>query len=498
MSTINPKFAIYQDLYSDEKYTSINTLSELKLAKGPVLLHSAITQLFARFGASGDGSAQFPLYLSTLGAGNVKLIDSEDLSFKDRVIGKARRGAYCASNPYTSSDTPGKNKVDGIVRFRERFFERDHEAETPSRVHVKFVSEPYQEGDYWVYKFRVTGNQITQYVPYTDFAVGKQWVMLPTRVGLWGSRGNAFKGQAWSEVRNSGEVVRDTLNYKGNVSNKVMNFQVQINGKTYGAYTEFEKYLFELQLMEKMENSLWWSRYNRDTEGRIMDKDINSGAPRPTCSGIDEQITNTRYVSDITEKIMSDTIDEVFWNAKHTPDAGKVIIDLHTGTLGRRLFSNALHNKLSSLGLSIVGDDKFVRKAGGDSANLEYGGYFVRYRHIDGHVINIVQNAVLDKGARAMADPEDTHPDYPTLPRSSGDMYFIDRTMYDGKPNLVFVAEKGRVATEKAVLGVNDMSKMGYSSDTVGNDIDGSSIEFIRTGGLHHTRPTNSFKLLIS
>jgi len=488
---INPQFAVYPDVYSAEKFTSIDSLTELKVAPEATLLHPAITQLFARWGASGDGSAEFPLYLSTLGEGNVKLLDSTDLSSQDRVLGRPRKGVYSAGSPY-SSGTPGKNKTFFEFWSTERYYERDHEVESPSGQHCKIYKvEP--RGNKTVYTMKVLGKNVNAYVPLSDFAGGKLWTKMPTRVGLKGSRGNSFKGQAWSKVRNSAEFVRDTLNYEGNVGNKVLVMEAQIDDEVFTTYVDFEKYLFELQMMSSVEYSMWWSRYNRDTEGNIMDYDINSGEPTPHMSGIDEQIMNSRSVSTITESMLSSMIDEVFYNASQNADGGKVTIELHTGTLGRRLFSEALHTKMNSLNMTItVNDGSFVRNVDG---GLEYGGYFVQYKHVDGHTIKIVYNAVLDKGPRALKSAN-----YPgtNLPKASGDMYFIDKSTYSSKPNLIFLAEEGNVAWEKAVLGVNDMNFAGYNSNVVSNDIDASSIEFGRTAGLHHPRPTNSFKMLLA
>ena len=495
-TAINPKLRIYNDLYSNEKFTSIDTLSELKVAPEATVLQPYIVQLFQRFGADGNGSPSFPLYLSTMGRGNYELIDSPDLSFKSRVIGRPRRGSYAAGSPYTTGATPGKGKIPFKVYFQDRWFERGWDIESPSKFQATVIAEPVRSSNgYWEYELLPLGGNPASYMPLGDTEPSALWTTFGAHVGLKNSVGNAFKGQSFSEIRNSATHMRWSMNYEGNVTNKAMVFEMMVDGSTFKTYTEWEKYLFELKTMEDVENTLWWDRYNRDALGNILDMDQAANSPKPHASGIDEQIINSRSYSVLTEKILSDTIDDVFYNATLTAD-GTVDIQLHTGSLGTRLFSEALHNKLTSLGL-VTDSNYFIRNtsAGGGQlaeTRLEYGAYFTMYKHIDGHRITVVKNPIFDNGSRALKSQR--HPDYANLPISSGDMYFLDMSSYEGKPNVVYVAEKGRVSYEKAILGVNSVP--GYNSNTVATAKDASSIEFGKTCGVHIQRPTNCFKLL--
>jgi hypothetical protein len=183
----------------------------------------------------------------------------------------------------------------------------------------------------------------------------------------------------------------------------------------------------------------------------------------------------------LTENIIYRTVRDVLYNSC----ADKVKqISIYTGVGGREEFHRAFASSLGKLGYTNF-TTQFV---GGEanSNNLTYGAYFGTYKHQDGHVVTLKMLPLLDHGAKADAAPK-----HPTsgLPITSYDMYFIDESTVDGKPNLQFVQEKGAEDIRKKINGMNG------DSDIVSSDDMTSSVQYVKSVGIHMYNPVSSFKL---
>jgi len=159
-----------------------------------------------------------------------------------------------------------------------------------------------------------------------------------------------------------------------------------------------------------------------------------------------------------------------------------------TGTGGMREFDKAMKNMLKSDTYRQFNDGKFVD---GSGRNLALTGFFTRYEHVDGHSVTVIKNELFDRGPVAMASQK--HP-ISGLPLESYRMVFLDRSSYDGKPNLQMLTKKGRENLRWAVAG-STIPRGFTGNDLRASDIDGCEVHFLKVGGVVLRRPNTSLDL---
>jgi hypothetical protein len=478
MPAIQPALRIYDDTFDDKSYTDVNRLANAMLTQADIL-SPIVTNLFGRM------SDRFPLMLLTEGRNKIKPVKSVDGAFKIPIMGKPKKSSTTTKSFYVDGDTPGKGKTEFKLAFADRWFERDYTIESPGPdfVQAKIVDNPEQDGDSWVYTLRITGSSFGEYCPYKFTKPGVKWSRMYAVVGISGSRGNASRNQAPGMMQNQVSFLRKSYEYKGNVQKKVMVMEIPTGSGSTKYWCEWEAYLRGLEWKEECENNLWYSRYNRDADGLIHDKDINSGEIAPQASGVLEQIPNSSTYSFLTEEKLKRTMRDVFFNSA----AGtKKNIEIFVGTGSREAVDTALKGAIK--GLTLV-DSKFV---GGEGSSLVYGSYFSTYRHVDGHTATIRYMPILDNGTRA--EKAELHP-ISGLPMTSYDIYFLDMSDIDGEANIMYLAEEGREDMEVFVPGLTIPDGFTANGAMRASDIDGSSIHFAKSLGSHIKNPINAFKM---
>lgn len=476
MASFNQKLGIYQETYNSDKHSSIDQLSRGNLAQADMLT-STVVKFY------GDWSNRFPLYLSTMGQGRKMAVKSTDSLFKVPVLGKPKKSSTIAKTIYTSTDTPGKGKQPFFLYFVDKWFAKGDQLESGQKIKVSVEEEPVQEGDFFKYVCKIVGTNLNAFLSFNEIKDGAKFARIAHPVGIKGSRGTEARSQAPAMMQNQCSFIRESYNWEGNLDNKVMTLNLPKKGGGTTAYwKEWEAFQHELRFSEACENMLWYSEFNRTADGKILDKDVNSGEPIVLGSGVLEQIPNSSTYGVLTEEKIKRVVRDVFYNSNADLIRN---ITLYTGIGGKEEFHNALFASLKGLNFGFQAD-QFV--SGGKNTNtLEYGAYFGTYKHVDGHTITVRQLPLLDFGARSEAAPK--HP-ITDLPITSYDMYFLDESMIDGKYNVQFVYEEGRERIEKIVGGFN-----AKDSKFVSSDIDASSIHFGESLGVHIYNPINCFKL---
>lgn len=480
MAGINPLLRLYDDTYDDKSYTDVNRLANALLTQADVL-SPIVTMLYGQF------SQRFPLMLLTEGRNRIKTIKSVDSVFKVPVMGKPKKTSIIVSTTYTSTSTPGLGQSEFYVVFADRWFEKTYLIESPIlNIQAQIVAEPIQVQDGWRYTLKLTGSNVNAFCPVSELQPNLKWGAMFAPAGISGSRGNGSRNQAPSMMQNACTFIRKSYSYKGNVQNKVMVIEVPTESGTVKYWSEMEAYQHALQWKEECENVLWYSRWNKDSNGTNQDKDPNSGEDIIMGSGLLQQIPNTSTYSFLTAEKIKRVMRDVFFNSM---PGEKKDIQIFVGTGSREAFSDALQKAFTSLGL-IATQDKFI--AGEGPQSLTYGSYFGTYRHVDGHTATIRYLPLLDKGVRA--EKANKHP-ITGLPITSYDMYFIDMTPSEGRSNVEYVAEEGRQDIEVFVPGLT--IPKGYSVNTLmrASDIDGSSVHFAKSLGIQMYNPVNSFIL---
>jgi len=476
MAAINEKLRLYQDTYNDESYSSVNHIANA-LQHNAEVLSPAITHLYGKL------DKRFPLSFLTEGMGNIRSLNS--IEYKIPVIGRPKKTSRVAVSSYALTDKPGLGKTRFQVKFIDKFFAKSNVIISPNKTQARVMTEPRQDGSYWIYELELTSGPSSRFCDVSQLAAGVVWAKLFSPVGIEASRGVESRSYNPSMMTNQTTLLRKSYRYRGNVENKVMVIELMTESGPTKLWSDWESYLRMLQWREEVENLLWWGEYNRDENGIVHLKDEDSGEIIPIGSGVFEQIPNYDTYSVLTENKLKATVRDVMFNAS---DSEMVNIEVFTGTGGFEEFHNAMMSGATSSGFTLIDSDKFIKEGNG---GLVYGNYFNTYVHQDGHRVTLRKLSLLDTGAYAEISPK--HP-ITKLPLESYKMIFLDMSTYDGKPNIQYVAERGRESMEWAVAGAT-VPKGFPDSPLRASDIDAASTHHMKSCGIQIIRPTNCFVL---
>lgn len=465
------KLRLYQDTFNAEGMTDENSLANALLTEpdklSPVLTHLA-----------GQEDKRFPLSFLTEGLNNVKYIN--DIEYDYPVMGRLNKSVVAVSLDAGTGVSHSRFKV----TFAERWFVKQYIIENPSGIQMRVMEDPIETAGGWQYTLQLVTSDSTEAVATGDIA-GKQFVQLFAPTAFSGSRGNESNWVAPSKMRNQISLIRKSYRYEGNMPDRVVNVELTVGGRTTKLWYDFEEYQHMLRWKEEAEYALWYSQYNRDTDGVIHLKDDN-GKPIPLGSGVIEQIPNVDTYSELTATKLKNVVRDALYGAS---DAAQMNIVLFTGLGGLEEFDKAMKDEISS-GSYIKNTDpsSFIT---GSGANLQLGGFFTSYKHIDGHVITVRHLPLFDHGARALNS--DKHP-VTGLPLESYRMIFLDMSTYDGEQNVAMVTRKGRELVRWAVAGAS--VPPGFQGNALrANDVDGASVHFMKESGISVRRATNCLHL---
>ena len=465
------KLRLYQDKFDANRMTDENSLANALLTQ-PDVLSPVLTHL------SGREDKRFPLSFLTEGLGNIKYIN--DVEYDYPVIGQLSK-ALVAKKLVGN----GLGHSYFKVSFPEKLFVRQYLIETGGgTIQARIMKEPEKVGNLYEYTLQLNTTDPNAYVTEAQI-VGKRWSQLFAPVSMSGSRGNESHWVAPSKMRNQISLIRKSYGYEGNVPNKVVNVEFNINGKRTTLWYDFEEYQHMLKWKEEVESNLIYSQYNRDKNGIIHLKDEN-GKPIPLGSGALEQIPNHDSYVKLTAKKLKNAVRDALFGAS---DAQAMNIILLTGLGGMEEFDEAMKDEVAR-GQYIKNTDpkSFIT---GSGRNLMLGGFFTSYQHIDGHTITVRHLPLFDHGPRALNS--ELHP-ITGLPMESYRMVFLDMSIYDGVPNIMAVTQKGREMVRWAVAGGS--IPPGFTGNALrANDIDGATVHFMKAMGLAIRRATNCLHL---
>lgn len=469
-----PMFRLYNDRYHSGM-TDENSLSAALLTD-PDLLSPILTHL------AGREDKRFPLSFLTEGLGNRKTIQGPDYEYP--VIGRHKRSSTVAVTNSVTNAGIGRTEVDVI--FNERRFPAQYYIRSKSGRLAQIVAEPQKVSKGWLYKLRLSTRSAEDYFPADDLIAGATFTLMFAAVAFGGgSRGNESYWKAPSKLTNQISLIRKSYSYEGNVQNRTVNIELNLGGKKTKLWTEFEEWQHMLQWMEDIESFYWYSQYNKDAEGIIHDVDLNSGKVITLGSGVLEQIPNYDTYATLTTKKIKNVVRDVMFGAA---DAQKMNVVLYTGLGGLEEFDEAMKRDVAGRGWMTVNEPKFIT---GSGRNLQLGGYFNQYQHIDGHVITVAHLPLFDMGPVAEASPK--HPKT-GLPMESYRMVFLDQSQYDGESNVTMVTQKGREMKRWAVAGAE--IPRGFTGNNLrASDIDGSSVHLMKSCGINIRRATNCLHL---
>lgn len=483
---------VYHDKFDGTGFTNENSLANALLTK-PDKLNPVITHL------AGLESKKFPLTFMTEGQkGGYKTIELNNIQYEWDVIGRKKKGDKIVSTTYTTGDKPGVNFSYFFMTMETNWLKDQYMVMSPNGIQAQVKGRPTQVGVHWLYRFQLNTTDPAAYVALSEMIAGLVWVMVGgAPVSQSFSMGNESNVMTPGKMKNQISILRKSFRWGGNLKNKTVEVQFNIDGAKTNYWMPFEEWNHMLDWKQDCEEHYWYSQYNRLADGSIALKDDVSGLPIPTGAGIDAQIPNRDTYSILTYKKVKETVGDVMYGAT---DTGAMKVTLYTGIGGLEEFSDAMQDKASGF-TQIIGD-KFVK---GEGRNLMLTGFFTAFEHVDGHIVNVVHLPLLDFGSRAENAPK--HP-ISGKPLTSYDMYFVDQSVYDGEPNVQMLSEKGRSQVRGIIKGMAPMGMRADGMDFNGNNFDASqymatekdecSVHFLSSKGVCIRRNNHCFKLSCS
>jgi hypothetical protein len=482
MADANQNRILYHQTFDGEKFTNENSLVNALMTR-PDEIDPVITHLV------GKEEDKFPLSFLSEGqlGGSVEV---GDIQYNWPVIGRLRKNDHVVSTTYTAGDNPGINNQPFFVTFKSNWLKKDHTIESPFGDRARILSVQ-KDGLHHTYKLELWTTDPARSCSLQSLQPGTAWGMVGgANVSESLSRGNESNRVMPGKLRNQLSFLRKSYAIAGNISNRTVECQFNIGGKTSNLWINFEQWQHMLNWKQDVEEHLWYAEYNRNENGRIVQKDHETNQPIPVCSGVLEQIPNSDTFGILTEKKLKNIVRDVLFGA--TGDTKRNIV-LFTGTGGFDDFDTAMKAGGQNLGFSLVDQSKFIS---GSPMSLTFGGYFTQYRHVDGHTITLKKLPLLDEGGRA--DVARKHP-VSGLPITSHHMYFIDMTNYDGKRNVAIAHQKNRSMVTGVLRGMTPIKGFEWAGNNtninLATDQDIASIHFMCSKSIFIRRNTHCFKL---
>lgn len=388
--------------------------------------------------------------------------------------------------------------------FTSNWANRFYGLVSPDKQHyVRVQEEPKQiAANRWKYVLRISTGDASEYISLDNFVLGSHWVLAAPTVAASKSDGTTFNKRTPGKWTNQFGFYRFGFEITGNIANKVMNIEFPTedgNGKegTTNLWAPWEMREFEIQKRVLLEEELWNSEYNRDTNGVIHLIDEQTNEPIPRGAGIKEILKTTDQYdtySTLTLSKFDGILNSLFSNrTDNTPTE----IVVYGGTGAFRMFNQAIKNDANANNYYFkLGEEEIM--SGGEY--LSYGRYFNQYKNVDGHVVTFKKAKIFDVGTYAQMDRANGRI-YDNLPWESYNMVILDHSMTDdGERNIQLVAEKGREVITGVYRGLTNLpveweavERMGLINLATRKDV--ASYEVMLSQGINMKSYTTSYFL---
>lgn len=459
----------------------------------------------------GDYGNQFPISMSLTSnlLGKSKKSVMNDIQYTYPVIGRQFKASRVAADCIAGSAINAGTLV-GLgggrfkIRFTDNMIKRQYIIQSGRGVQVRVIQDPIPVDGQWEYTVEMASGSMADYCPDSELYAGAAWIQLFAPVPESESRGTESASVAPGKVKNQMTHIRKSMQWAGNAANKVMTFSVKPSDNKSpetNLWMDYFMYQFEWAWATECEHMYWYSRYNRQDNGFVELKDALTGKPVSIGSGILEQIGNYSTYTRLSYDFLTNKIGTALFGQSDTAD---MTITLYTGKGGMREIDRALKSKaLGALGLVpnyADNNEKFIKGSGWD---MELGGFFNGFAHIDGYTIKVKHNPVFDLGyvAEAQREAGIVHPET-GYPLESYRMVFIDDATYQGQPNLQYVTLKGREEMMHGyVKGLTTVPKTilqmfgGSNGGEIQADVDSGSYHRMKVGGVQLLRSNKCFHL---
>ena len=485
--------------YDSALYNDENTLLNFKLI-APTKLNQAFTHLWGR------DTDKFPLLSMTEGQmSNIpkRALNGADTQYtwnimgRDKLTSRVKRLVTPAIGGLVG--TGGSSIVvemeDNIIPYQFGVLLSDGK----SLLRANTDGAPTGRNTFTYTFVSQTGEGVAE----SNFTAGTHWALQVPTIAASKSDGTRTNRSSFNSAKNQYSFHRFSENIAGNISNKVLDFEfdVVVDGQThkYKQWIPYQMKLWEIKRKQLLEEDLWFSRYNRDKNGKVALNDPDTNEPIPRGAGVFEQLEaagNDFTWSNFTRTVLDMVHDSVNQNRIGDSVGEKV---LYCGKGFAREFTRSLerdakfNNYFQSLGDKVIGTGK--------DGYLSYGAYFGQYKLQDGTIFTLKPVNMFTYGSRAEMQTKNGLT-IDNLPLDSYTAVCIDHSTVSDKDlgdvrNVQMVYEQGREWQVGIYKGMATLPKewAAASNNIISDRKDIATYEIITSQGINILNPTTSFIL---
>lgn len=388
-----------------------------------------------------------------------------------------------------STDLPGISQTPITLWLPEKWFGPgaiiafdDHEYQ------ARIVSEPYQDGDAYVYTIVIADGKNESYIDPTLLAAGKEVSRIGSAYEEHSEEADIFNYSTPFKLRNHLTTMRATYDITGSAYSSVMVVALRDpkSGKSSYYWADYQEWVAMRQWYERIDMMTMYSQYNAKADGTVSLKGTN-GRPVYIGAGLLQQIApaNRKYYTTLTLDILDSFMSDLSYNQRGFGE--RKFLGL-SGEMGMRELDRVLREKAS--GYTLV-DTKFVS---GSGQELTLGGQFTTYKGLNGTELTLKHFPLYDN----TVFNRKKHP-ISGKPVESYRMTFFDISSRDGQSNLRKVVRKDREMVMWYTGGsVAPGSGHAKSISTIrSNAKDGYSVHFLSEQGIMLSDPTTSGELIL-
>jgi hypothetical protein len=490
MADYQSRILVHKEGIDTSRFTSVNNLTTAFMDR-PDQLSPKITQLFGDFE---NNAAKFPFLQLTEGSGRIGKAAIRSSFYEYPVIGRRKETDVVHSTSYTSESVIGAG-ADVVINFKTQWFVRQKQIISPSGVMCRIQTDGQgseSSGFRYVLKTITPGAVI----PYKDVKPGAVWGYAgPALVSTYDSEGSYGRVQTPGKRKGTLNVLRMSYGIAGNIGSKIVEFKLKnAKGQETSKWLDWYEYVNWLQFKVDRHLNLFTSEYSFSADGTNHLTDDASNATVPSGAGLKQQITQQFLYSSLTVNMIDTVIGDIF---RGKSDNGVNVIGCFCGSGFKDEFHKAMVNSGVFQLIAPNATQMFLKE---NTNGLTLGNYITAYKHIEGHVMMMINLPFLEKGGYADSKPRHVRNN---RSKASYEAYFVDMGSYDNQPNLMLLHEEGRPEVkgiEQGMAWAGGMAGLSYTGNreflSLATGKDRTAIHFLCTQGLAMLNDTYSFKFL--
>jgi hypothetical protein len=374
----------------------------------------------------------------TNGMGNVMTIENRQYEWRVMIESERAvtiRDAKIDGTTIAATDAPGLNGAPITLWLSDKWFGPGAIIEFDDKEYqVRIVSEPYQDGNEWVYTVVMADGQAASFVPPTELAAGKQVSRVGSAYEEGSDEADIVNYQTPFMLRNHLTTMRLTYDITGDAYSSVMVIEMREPGtkKTTKYWAPYQEWVALRQWYERVDYMTMYSKYNANADGTVSLIGTN-GRPVYIGAGLLQQIApaNMKSYTTLTLDLLDTYLSDLSFNIRGFGERKFIAL---AGEMAMREFDRVLRDKAS--GYTLMDHSYFVT---GSGQELTLGGQFTTYKGLNGIELTLKHLSLLDDPIRNRK----LHP-ITGKPLESYKMIFLNIGMKDGESNIRKVVRKDR------------------------------------------------------